>query len=421
MFVYLIIMVPATPYDFANRVANIFGLFLGIFALAEILIYRGAKTSDGNPVVVLPFIPLVIFILLHWFHALFVSGYTTFGFIFALSQQIALFVLIFWIVYDTKKTELFLVFFSISVLVIFAMSASMLVDIREQGARGRLWVGREEGSTEGGLNPNSIGVILNFMILLAIKHIMLESFFMRKKMLSIFLVIPAVVVAAYLILFVLGSRQHHIWFLFTISASPILWMLGRQPLKRCIIALCFIPLIMIGGWTVLKQSQHFERLEKAILSFEDNTVSEGSFEARKLFFYTGFGMWLQKPVTGHGLEGFTRFSGFNTYSHNQVIELLVNFGLIGLILFYSIHARVIYKIASCWRNSPLQVRRGMVWVLIALSGVMFQNMAKPTIYEKQMWVCLGVLFGFSEMLTRKYALVIFRKKVPFNNLNKTNE
>lgn len=50
-----------------------------------------------------------------------------------------------------------------------------------------------------------------------------------------------------------------------------------------------------------------------------------------------FEHWVDKPIFGHGFDAFTFNSGFNFYSHSNIVENLYNGGLYGFIVFYSMY------------------------------------------------------------------------------------
>ncbi len=64
----------------------------------------------------------------------------------------------------------------------------------------------------------------------------------------------------------------------------------------------------------------------------------------------GVMFWLQKPIFGNGFNSFyTLFyniTGLETYSHNNFIELLVNTGVVGLLLYYSL---TFYILKGLWK------------------------------------------------------------------------
>ncbi|MDD3267588.1 MAG: O-antigen ligase family protein, partial [Burkholderiales bacterium] len=55
-------------------------------------------------------------------------------------------------------------------------------------------------------------------------------------------------------------------------------------------------------------------------------------------------LFLSKPFLGYGIGSFSIVSGFDAYSHNNYIELLVGLGIIGMVLYYSMIIYIIYKL-----------------------------------------------------------------------------
>jgi O-antigen ligase len=45
----------------------------------------------------------------------------------------------------------------------------------------------------------------------------------------------------------------------------------------------------------------------------------------------------EKPFVGYGLGAYNFISGYNSYAHNNYIEIGVSLGLIGLLIYYSMH------------------------------------------------------------------------------------
>lgn len=70
---------------------------------------------------------------------------------------------------------------------------------------------------------------------------------------------------------------------------------------------------------------------------------EASFVKRLTFAGRGLELFAQKPMLGWGLHQFQYVSGFRTYSHSNYIELLVNNGLIGFCIYYSIYAAIFFE------------------------------------------------------------------------------
>ena len=54
------------------------------------------------------------------------------------------------------------------------------------------------------------------------------------------------------------------------------------------------------------------------------------FQMRK----QAFTMFLERPIFGYGCEAFRVLSGHNTYSHNNYVEILSSYGILGFALYY---------------------------------------------------------------------------------------
>ena len=46
------------------------------------------------------------------------------------------------------------------------------------------------------------------------------------------------------------------------------------------------------------------------------------------------GLWMEKPMFGHGIDQFRVLGSYGTYSHNNYVEMLADFGVLGTTLFY---------------------------------------------------------------------------------------
>ena len=66
----------------------------------------------------------------------------------------------------------------------------------------------------------------------------------------------------------------------------------------------------------------------------------GEIEAGTSFYYRnkmalqGLRWFAEKPVFGYGLDAYSLLSPYKTYSHNNFIEMLVNTGIVGFLLYY---------------------------------------------------------------------------------------
>jgi O-antigen ligase len=113
-----------------------------------------------------------------------------------------------------------------------------------------------------------------------------------------------------------------------------------------------------------------------VLQTRDDVAGYSAFAERDYWKRAGIEGWEQNPVFGYGTEAFRHDYGIT--SHSTPIDLLYNHGLIGLTLFYSMFASLI------WRLLQLEDRRfsaqrslmfgGVVcYVFVSLSGTMHYN------------------------------------------------
>lgn len=86
------------------------------------------------------------------------------------------------------------------------------------------------------------------------------------------------------------------------------------------------------------------RMESMIAGFIGVGDVDESFTIRMLMITVGKELFKLKPVFGHGIGSYGWLSGFNTYAHNNSIELLVGIGFIGTLIFYSLHIYILKEL-----------------------------------------------------------------------------
>jgi O-antigen ligase len=89
-------------------------------------------------------------------------------------------------------------------------------------------------------------------------------------------------------------------------------------------------------------------------------VNESVVE-RARFIRKGFALLAESPIFGRGLDTFRWLSGEGTYAHNNVIELGVALGLVGIILYYGFHVSILIGAARRRRTDDF------VWRFIAIA------------------------------------------------------
>lgn len=86
------------------------------------------------------------------------------------------------------------------------------------------------------------------------------------------------------------------------------------------------------------------RIEAIINLILGTSYNEQSLVSRVSYIDLGWKLFLQKPWRGYGLDCFRHFpKAYNTYSHNNYIEILVSGGLIAFLLYYVPYIILIIK------------------------------------------------------------------------------
>lgn len=107
----------------------------------------------------------------------------------------------------------------------------------------------------------------------------------------------------------------------------------------------FITLAVVTGCLAgLTIVHHIHQNGVSILSLQRAVdYQDSSYDKRTEMVEQGFQLWQQAPLFGNGADAFRELSGQGTYSHNNYVELLCNLGVVGVILFYSIYAQVLFR------------------------------------------------------------------------------
>lgn len=130
-----------------------------------------------------------------------------------------------------------------------------------------------------------------------------------------------------------------------------------------------------------------------ILQRREDLAGDTSFGERTDWKAAGIKGWQVSPLFGNGVEAFRTDYGIT--SHSTPIDLLYNFGIVGLILFYSMFGSLALRLIALrnkrLRSLPALIFAGLVcYGFITLSGTMHYN------------AFLSVFFSVSVALLRRY-------------------
>lgn len=217
----------------------------------------------------------------------------------------------------------------------FIMGAYVLSNVGEILIGARIGSSLNEDYDTPAWNANTIGETLCYALFAGWVLFMGKG---KNKLLS--LAYLALAVGMLFIIFLSGSRK--VVFMLML---PILYFTifgdNRHKILWSIIAIA----VLVGGYFLIMNVEmlywtigyRFEDLIEIVTGNSDGTEDTSRFDLAK------YGLtWFQdRPIFGHGLNNFrvlsnktSDFGGRNFYAHNNYVELLVDVGIIGFILFY---------------------------------------------------------------------------------------
>jgi len=166
------------------------------------------------------------------------------------------------------------------------------------------------------------GVTLNLLGLIALNS------FRRKRLrgllaLLFLIALPVAIVA---------TKTRAVWLSFALSILVLLFFSPSRRLRRA--CLCFVVGGIVGLASIVAFADHNT-------SLGDRLEERGPVMFRMAVYHAGWEMFLQKPFTGWGaadmqVELSKRISDFRQeqfFFHNTYLEILVQYGLVGLLLY----------------------------------------------------------------------------------------
>ena len=99
--------------------------------------------------------------------------------------------------------------------------------------------------------------------------------------------------------------------------------------------------VMIGLFFIVIQIPALADFKERLLRGISTLFGIGNYKIdpsaiqRTLWPRYGFNLGSKELLFGYGVEGFSIYSGIGTYAHNNYAEVMCNFGILGLVIFYS--------------------------------------------------------------------------------------
>lgn len=156
-------------------------------------------------------------------------------------------------------------------------------------------------------------------------------------------------ICAYEITITTGSRKGIAGIILLLLIYTIMKMRGMQLRKKILRASIFAFLMFTIGFAVTT-SPHYERI-KRFINPQAEYVDDASLNLREAMLSDAYRLWKEKPLTGWGLAQFRYIGGHDMYSHNNYLELLVDGGILGFVLYYLFYLIALLRLIRILRHA----------------------------------------------------------------------
>lgn len=233
-------------------------------------------------------------------------------------------------------------------------------------------------------NVNAIGMILGISSVFCFYFILENKYY---KFIPVLLIIT-------IIIFLTGSRKSLLFLVFTLIIlifSKREKKLGNN-IKILILSAVFILIILYAIYNVpifyLIIGKRMENMMDFV--FGEGTM-EGSINTRFKMIQMGWEWFKERPLFGYGINNYRLLLGEEvgrvTYSHNNIIELLVGIGLFGTIIYYLAHIIVIKDLYKCSKALPKSLTYSFIAIIL---GYMFMSVGLVYYDNKHISIILSI-------------------------------
>ena len=147
--------------------------------------------------------------------------------------------------------------------------------------------------------------------------------------------------------------------------------------------------VLISGFILILSLPVFSYLKERIFNML-NVFSSNSFDystaQRFSMFVSGLEYWSKYLFTGAGAGGFSSLSGYDSYSHSTISEILCDFGLIGTFLFF---APIFFVVFTSKKES--QSKKS--WVMLITTYVLIGLIGTVILGHKVFYLMMALLFS----------------------------
>ncbi len=241
-----------------------------------------------------------------------------------------------------------------------------------------------------------------------------ESFGMNENMVALFFLIPfcfaltelrekkhiiinlAAVIISCIAILLSGSKKA----LFAVFLFGIIfyWCKSAGITKKMKIVLISIGAVIAAYQLIMRIPLLYNiiglRIEAMFLTFQTKSFGNtgASTAERGDMIRYAMKFFVSSPLFGHGINTFKsmygQITGHFAYAHNNYVELLADLGMVGFLLYYSLHFKLLRRI----KTMNMDLRRECAEFIAILGVVLFFDIAMVTYYDTRIIMLLAIVF-----------------------------
>lgn len=305
------------------------------------------------------------------------------------------------IAYVKKNRSINVILFVIYIVSLI-MLGYLLTHIEEFLIGERLGVSLNEEGDDRVWNSNSIGVGLCFALFAGFILFVLQK---KKPLIRAFYYITAFIMIVGVLL--TGSRKSLL-----IMLMPFVYFIYKREKKHFLFFVLLASLIMFLFYEIIMNVEFFYetigvRMEDMMAILSNDTTGDEDTSRIQLI-NLGIDNFFDNPILGVGANNFrvlseTIYPGRNFYAHNNYIELLVDVGIIGFLVYYSAYYYLFLNLKDS--QDPLSL-----WAKLFLYILLFLGFVEVLYYEPLEQLIFATIFCVVDSNKTKINLLDGSKK-----------
>lgn len=192
-----------------------------------------------------------------------------------------------------------------------------------------------------------------------------------------------IAVLALAFLFAMSSGSRKALLIVCIGALFLIYKkYGIRQVYKVIVIVSILSVVFIGAIQLPVFETINYRMEQLVKQFSGESGGDTSSQIRTNMITDGWNLYKDRILTGFGINNYRIVSRYGTYAHNNFIEILVDTGLIGFILYYLIYWNALKNL---W-NMKSDAGKALFCVFLVR---LMMEVAMVTYYDKLHWVLLA--------------------------------